>query len=130
MFRNERSITLLASAATPLASTAAYPVERVLMPDVPTWAKLALAGVAFVATFSLLLPVWLPALLPRSLPKVVTFARIASGVLLILIGVTAILFALLVAGPRFHLVLLAAVGLFAGLWHLQLVVRKQRVPAA
>ena len=116
----ERSITLLASAAMALASTAAYPVERVLMPDVPTWAKGAMAAVVFLAVFVLLFPVWLPALVPRGLPRLAAIARRLSGVLLILVGLATLSFALLVAGPRLHLLLLAALSFIVGTWHLRL----------
>jgi hypothetical protein len=127
MRRYERHITLLASATTALASAAAYPVERVLMPDVPTWAKGAMAAMVFLAVFFLLLPVWLPAPVPSHLPRLAAITRLLAGVLLILVGLAALIFALIVAGPRLHLVLLAALGFVVGTWHLNFASRRKAV---
>lgn len=123
MLQNERCLTLLASALMALVAAAAYPVERVLMPDVPSWAKLALAAVVFLIAFALLLPVWLPVLVPQRFRKLRVLARTVSALVLLLIGLGAITYALLVAGLRLHLALLAVVGLFAGGWQLLAVAR-------
>ncbi len=97
------------------------------MPDAPTWSNMLLAAAVFFITFVLLLPLWLASLIPKRFRRTKRVLGAVSGLFLLVLGLLAIAYALLVAGMRVHLGVVAALGVVLGGWQLVEAVRNRGI---
>jgi hypothetical protein len=89
----------------------------ILVEGAPTSAKALIAGVNWLLWLFALLPVWLPAVIPYSLPRLLLASRWLCGALLL--APLVVFAAMLIMGeqPR-YLAALALASAIVGAWHL------------